>query len=431
MLCGYQQKCYPPLSNITYHSGPSVDLAIFSLHLAGISSMLGSINYIVTVINLKSPGITYSTLNLYVWSLIITAFLLILALPVLAGKVLLPALNLAICWEDLLGLSAGNPNYLLSLGILRDYTPKSINHKNERKNYTEFYILRQKSVTKDYGLYVLRHKSLFYYLTGLIEGNGTIIVPKKEKSLKGKLYYPSIQIVFDIRDLPLAIIIQKVLGHGTISKLKNKNCIGLNFYTKESILLLINILNGSMRTAKIYQFYNLINWVNKNYNFNIEKKNKDTSPLYSNEWLAGFIDSDGCFYLNVSKTNTRIRFEISQSIYTNDCKKEIMLKLAEFLKVNLNFVKNKKGDIIAYRIYTRSLLSNNILREYLNKKGQLFSSKYLNYKDWSNALSLMENKNLNFKNEKIYKIKKEMNNNRTYFNWDHLQNFYDLHIDKI
>ena len=63
---GTGRTVYPPLSSILYHSGPSVDFGIFSLHVAGISSMLGSINFLVTVANLRSPGITYSTLNLYV-----------------------------------------------------------------------------------------------------------------------------------------------------------------------------------------------------------------------------------------------------------------------------------------------------------------------------------------------------------------------------
>lgn len=78
---------YPPLSGILYHSSSSVDLGIFALHLAGISSMLGSINYVTTVILFRAPGIKYTDLNLYVWSLIITALLLILALPVLAGGI--------------------------------------------------------------------------------------------------------------------------------------------------------------------------------------------------------------------------------------------------------------------------------------------------------------------------------------------------------
>jgi heme/copper-type cytochrome/quinol oxidase subunit 1 len=59
-------QCYPPLSGIFYHSGSSVDFAIFALHLAGISSMLGSINLVVTVMNLRAPGLSYYQLNLYV-----------------------------------------------------------------------------------------------------------------------------------------------------------------------------------------------------------------------------------------------------------------------------------------------------------------------------------------------------------------------------
>lgn len=78
---------YPPLSSILYHSSVSIDLGIFALHLAGISSMLGSINYVVTSMLLRAPGINLVDLNLYVWSLLITAILLILALPVLAGGI--------------------------------------------------------------------------------------------------------------------------------------------------------------------------------------------------------------------------------------------------------------------------------------------------------------------------------------------------------
>jgi len=357
-------------------------------------------------------------LPLFVWAIFVTAILLLLALPVLAGILyIVPALNLAICWEHLLeSQSAGNLNDLNISGILREYTPEAICYSN---------------MIKLNDLYSNNFFKFSTYLTGLIEGDGSIIVPKYERS--AKINYPSIQICFHLKDLPLAMLIQKNLNFGSLIRKKGVNAYMLTIINREGILKMIDIMNGNMRTPKIHSLFKLIDWINlKNNKYNLVKLPLTDRSFNEDAWLSGIIESDGHFNLRTTMTGKYPKIECKFEL----CKRqkdhlgfnnESFLKIiADFLKVSLKIIKDNTPNP-QYRLRTINVESNLILEKYLNEY-PLFGSKYLDYLNWLEIFDLFR---IRFKYskdniDKALKAKSQMNNNRTIFTWNHLTKFYNL-----
>ena len=215
--------------------------------------------------------------------------------------------------------------------------------------------------------------NLYNYLTGLIEGDGHIYVPKTKYSDKNKKNYPSIQICFHLKDLPLCMKIQQALGFGSIHRKKGVNAYVFSINAQKDVLDSINFLNGRMRTPKLYYLHNLIDWFPE---LNLKKLPINKEPLTNNSWLAGFVEADGHFSIRATNTQkyprVECRLEITQRQVDllNNNNLEFLIPIAELCNTRVEYIREdtkqttKVGDsdnLKNLKTYLKELVDESVI----------------------------------------------------------------------
>ena len=275
-------------------------------------------------------------------------------------------------------------------------------------------------------------KNLGSYLAGLFEGDGHIWIQKQKGS---KAQNPRFCITFSLKNEALCKKLLDIIGSGFIRYKHGDNACVLVVSPVVGLKKIVNLINGELKTPKIHQLHSLIDWLNKNHNAQLEKLPLNKDNLEKSSWLSGFVDSDGSFSVQYTKTENgakkrkiSCRLRIEQRMLdpiTNESYYDILNQICLFLNCNLCTKTQKSTNNTYYTLAASSKVSLVILINYFNNY-PLFSSKYLDYKDWEQVANLLIN-NLHLTADGINTVelvRSRMNTKRIEFNWDHLNNFY-------
>lgn len=283
--------------------------------------------------------------------------------------------------------------------------------------------------------YVVRRSSntsssnLGYYLAGLWEGDGHIVIPQTTHAPSGKKYTPQFAITFAECDHPLVLVLQSLLG-GTIRHKKENHAYVLTITSRKGLTNVINLINGKLHSPKIARFNEMIDWINLNTGSTISVKPLDKTSTSSNAWLSGFIDADGSFDIRVSliqngasKDRVSARLRLEQRMIdpnTGDSYFDVLSLIAASLGVTLKT--STHNDVMYYLIEASSVKSRVLVVNYFSLF-PLFSSKHLNYLDWLTCQDMILNKShITVEGRhKAMVLKSGMNSKRIYYNWDHLK----------
>jgi LAGLIDADG endonuclease/Cytochrome C and Quinol oxidase polypeptide I len=386
-------------------SSNAKDIGTLYLMFALFSGLIGTAFSVIIRLELSAPGVQYISDN-QLYNSIITAhaimMIFFMVMPALIGGF----------GNFLLPLLVGGPDMAKKTGPVKKIYNNNINKFNIRHFSTK-----------------MGKNDLGSYLAGLFEGDGHIWI---QKTFSGKNHNPRFCITFGLKNEPLAKKLLEIIESGFIRYKNSDNACVIVISSVAGLKKIIYLINGKLRTPKIEQLEALINWLNNNHNTNILLLPLCDSSLLSDAWLSGFIDADGSFSVqhtkkeNAKKRKISCRLRIEQRMIdpsSNNSYFYILNKIAIFLLCNLLTREQNATGNIYYTLTASSLESLKVIIDYFNKY-PLYSSKYLDYKDWEIVAKLRLN-NEHYTEDGISKVdlaKNSMNNTRTYFNWDHLKN---------
>ena len=379
-------------------SSNAKDIGTLYLMFSLFSGLLGTAFSVLIRLELSGPGVQYIADN-QLYNSIITAHAIMM-----------------IFFMVMPGLLSGFGNFLLPLLVGGPDMAKNKDILGSIKN------------NKYYSVSVKSNNNLKTYFAGLFEGDGHIWIQNPDIK---KQQNPRFCITFGLKNELLAKKLLDIIGSGFIRYKPKDNACVLVVSPVTGLNKIVSLINGELRTPKIHQLYKLIDWLNKNHSTNIKKLPLKEGGLANDSWLSGFIDSDGSFSVqhtkvenNAKKRKISCRLRIEQRMLdpiTGDSYLKVLTNIAEFLNCSLLTRKQKSTGNEYYIITASSRLSLDIIVKYLEEY-PLFSSKYLDYKDWKEiVLLILENKH--YTEEGLIKtdfVRNSMNKKRTYFNWDHL-----------